>query len=68
MAIVENPKHGSPQDRGAADAYYGRKYNPHWYPSGTYNGKVILEEAMTKEQVEEYKYGYANQEDKKDWG
>ena len=25
------PRHGSPQDRGSADAYYGRGFNPHYY-------------------------------------
>jgi len=26
-----NTRHGGPYDRGAADAYYGRRFNPHWY-------------------------------------
>ena len=24
------PRHGGPQDRGSADAYYGRPYDPHY--------------------------------------
>jgi len=37
MAIIpigseKLPKHGSPQDRGSADRYYGRPYDPHFYP------------------------------------
>ena len=27
--------HGSPKDRGSADRYYGRPFEPHWYPQGT---------------------------------
>ena len=34
-------KHGSPTDRGSADRYYGRPYDPHWYPEGTGNGKRV---------------------------
>ena len=41
------PKHGSPQDRGSADRYYGRPYNPHWYPSGTHKGKRIGKDQMS---------------------
>jgi hypothetical protein len=62
------PKHGSPQDRGSADRYYGRPYEPHWYPEGTGKGTRITEELMSNEQIEEYKYGWENEEDRKDWG
>jgi len=73
MAIIpigseKLPKHGSPQDRGSADRYYGRPYEPHFYPEGTYKGTCITKEFMTNEQIEEYKYGYENEEDRKDWG
>ena len=62
------PKHGSPQDRGSADRYYGRSFCPHWYPNGTGKGTKITEELMSDEQIAEYKYGYDNEEDRKDWG
>ena len=60
--------HGSPQDRGSADSYYGRRYEPHWYPNGTGKGVRITEELMTDNQIAEYKYGYQKEEDRKDWG
>jgi len=62
------PKHGSPQDRGSADAYYGRRFDPHWYPNGSYNGERIEESEMTSEEIAEYTYGYKNETDRKDWG
>ena len=62
------PKHGSPQDRGSADRYYGRDYNPHWYPSGTGKGDRIELANMTPAEIAEYTYGYNNEEDRKDWG
>jgi hypothetical protein len=68
MAIVKNPKHGSPQDRGSADAYYGRGYCPHYWPSGTGVGMQVFEHEMTEQQIAEYKYGYANEDNRKDWG
>ena len=73
MAIVpidskELPDHGSPQNRGSADRYYGRRYSPHWYPNGTGNDPRIEEKDMTKEQIAEYEYGFDTEEDRKDWG
>ena len=64
----EIPEHGSPQDRGSADKYYGRPYDPHWYPGGTYNGRRITQINMTADEIAEYKYGYDNETDEKDWG
>jgi hypothetical protein len=60
-------KHGSPKDRGSADRYYGRRYEPHYYPSGTGKGIRIIEVLMTKEQVTAYKDGWDNEEDRKEW-
>lgn len=73
MAIVpvdgpNLPKHGSPQDRGSADRYYGRRFDPHWWPEGTGKGERVEMEDMTAAQIAEYEYGYDNEEDRKDWG
>lgn len=69
MAIVKDklPKHGSPQDRGSADRYYGRMYDPHYYPEGSYNGHRVFREEMTEEQIAEYDYGWDNEDDRKEW-
>lgn len=61
------PKHGSPMDRGAADAYYGRSPNPHYWPNGTLKGYKVTREDMTAEQIAEYYEGYDNQIDRKEW-
>ena len=61
--------YGSPYDRGSADAYYGRSYNPHWYPIGVYNkGLGVNIMGMTPEQIEDYRAGYTEETDQKDWG
>ena len=71
MAIVkidsgDSPKSGSPQDRGAADAYYGRPMKPHMYLGGDQTQR-IEEAKMTPQEIAEYKYGYNNQDDFKEW-
>ena len=58
--------HGSPMDRGSADRYYGRPYEPHYYPQGTYKGVRVTK--LTRQQISDYKYGWDNEEDRKDWG
>ena len=67
MADLSN-QNGSPRDRGSADRYYGRRYEPHYYPSGTEKGIRIIEVLMTKEQIADYKDGWDKEEDRKDWG
>ena len=62
------PKHGGPLDRGSADRYYGRPFDPHYWPEGTYKGTRVEEADMTVDQIEEYTYGYNNENDRKDWG
>lgn len=61
-------RHGSPMDRGAADKYYGRPYNPHWYPDGTYNGERVELKDMTPDEIVSYTKGYKEEDSRKDWG
>lgn len=66
-----NRRHGSPYDRGSADAYYGRPRDPHYWPQGTYNGERVEARDMTTGQIAEYDRGYKEQVasgDVKDWG
>ncbi len=68
IMTVKLPRHGSPQDRGSADAYYGRPFEPHYFTGNTYQSTCVVEAVMTVAQIEEYRYGYENEEDRKDWG
>ena len=68
--VEYDTRHGGPFDRGAADSYYGRERDPHYYPNGTGNEPRVLAVIMTKEQVEAYHAGYDWNErygDKKEW-
>jgi hypothetical protein len=50
--------HGSPFDRGAADSWYSRPQDPHWYPEGTGRGKRIESQDMTIAEMRAYFMGY----------
>ena len=60
--IVQNdiPKHGSPQDRGSADAYYHRHYDPHYYVGASITSERVEKDNMTVGEIEAYRYGYDN--------
>lgn len=62
-----NMEHGSPYDRGSADAWYSRQKDPHWYPQGSYEGERIGSESMTPLQLEAYNAGYDNEDGRKDY-
>jgi hypothetical protein len=50
-----------PEDRGSADAYYGRAFKPHKMIAGK---KVTLTDP---EEIEQYRKGYQGEQYKKDW-
>ena len=62
------PRHGSPRDRGSADAYYGRQPRPHYFVGKTHLSKEINEDSMSDQEIKEYYKGYNEEEDRKDWG
>lgn len=58
-------KHGSPADRGSADAYYGRRCDPHKWPEGTgFGERITLTDPI---EIAEYNSSYDNEDDRKDW-
>jgi hypothetical protein len=59
--------HGSPYDRGSADRYYGRDFNPHYY-DGSLGQFLVKMEKMTAQEIVEYTKGYNEETDRKDWG
>ena len=66
-----NRRHGGPYDRGRADSYYGRGFNPHYFIQDTYRSQEITLVAMTGDEILEYAQGYKDNEaagDFKDWG
>ena len=64
----DRERHGSLWDRGAADSYYSRPRDPHWYPEGSYNGDPISQ--LNPYEIAEYLAGYDHNErfgHKKNW-
>jgi hypothetical protein len=62
---------GSPYDRGGADSYYRRSFDPHYYPEGTYKCDRVEMKDMTPDEITAYTAGYRDNEeagDHKDWG
>lgn len=63
-------RHGGPYDRGHADSYYRRGFNPHYFDGATYQSKQRFPKRGSAE-YEAYKAGYEENEaagDFKDWG
>ena len=56
-----NGRNGGPYDRGAADFFYGRKFEAHYYAGATYQTPRILVEEGSVEYAE-YAAGYAYQQ------
>lgn len=57
-----NTRHGSPYDRGSADSYYGREFNPHYYKGDTYNSDRVEMKDMSAKEIVEYSNGYRDNE------
>lgn len=63
-------RHGGPFDRGGADYWYNRGYDPHYYVGGTYASERVKQDDMTPEELAAYRAGYEEAEqqgDQKDW-
>lgn len=57
-----NQRHGGPFDRGQADSYYGRDYNPHYFVGDTYNSPKIELSQMTAAEITAYTAGFTENE------
>ena len=68
--MIYDKRHGGPWDRGTADSYYGRGYNPHYYLGATsFTPRIELAE-MSAAEITAYTAGYEWNEkngDKKSW-
>lgn len=68
---VYDKRHGGPYDRGGADSYYRRPFDPHYYTQGSYHGTKVEMADMTAEEITAYTAGFNDNEelgDFKDWG
>jgi len=68
MDVGYDQRHGGAYDRGSADAYYGRSFEPHFYTGATYMSARVELEHMTAAEITAYTAGYNQTTDRKDWG
>jgi hypothetical protein len=54
-------RHGGPLDRGRADAWYNREYNPHYFKGATYDSEKVELANMTAGEIAAYTHGYEEQ-------
>ena len=65
-----SPRHGGPYDRGSADSYYSRIYNPHYYVRETGSSPRVPLASMKPDEIAAYTAGYNLNEQmgyKKEW-
>ena len=70
-ASLYDQRHGGPFDRGGADYYYGRKFEPNYNTGAPYSSDKVEGKEMSAEEIAAYTRGYnAAEEDgtQKDWG
>lgn len=63
-------RHGGAYDRGSADSYYSRGFNPHYYVEGTSTSPRVELKDMTAQEITAYTAGFNDNEmfgDKKSW-
>lgn len=51
-------RHGGPYDRGAADYWYQREYNPHYFKKDTYLSPRVEAHEMTAHELKAYAAGW----------
>jgi hypothetical protein len=64
-------RHGGPYDRGGADYFYGRPFEPHYFVGATYTSDKVELADMTPDEITAYSAGYRDAEERgnqKDWG
>ena len=69
--MTYDERHGGPYDRGTADFWYGREYDPHFFKGATYSTDKVELKDMTPAEITAYSKGYKTAEadgSQKDWG
>ena len=60
--MAYDQRHGGPYDRGAADSWYRRGCNPHYYVGDTGSSERIENDEMTQAERDAYIAGYKDNE------
>ena len=57
--------YGCPYDRGRADRFYDRDYEPHYWANGHGTNGGRVDNNLTDEQIEAYKLGFDNETERR---
>lgn len=58
-----NTRHGGPYDRGSADSYYGRRFDPHYFVGATHSSaRIDISTAVDSPELAAYTAGYDDNE------
>lgn len=60
-------RHGGAYDRGSADAYYGREFNPHYFKGASYDSEKVGRDGMDEYDIAAYTAGFNQTIDRKDF-
>ena len=60
--MICDERHGGPYDRGTADSYYGRDYNPHYFVGDSYNSPRVDLAQMSAHEIVAYTAGFRDNE------
>ena len=60
--MICDERHGGPYDRGTADSYYHRDYNPHYFVGDSYNSPRIEMAQMSADEIIAYTAGFKDNE------
>jgi hypothetical protein len=58
---ASSTEHGSPHDRGRADAWYGRDPLPHYFEGDSFMSARVDLQDMTQQEIQSYHDGYMAQ-------
>ncbi len=59
---IYSQRHGGPYDRGSADSYYRRGFEPHYYVGDSYNSTRLDLVDMSANEIAAYTAGYGDNE------
>ena len=54
-------RHGSAYDRGGADRYYARAFDPHYYQAASYQSIRVSGDDLTPQQLADYSAGWESE-------
>lgn len=65
--MATDVRHGSAYDRGSADRYYGRPFDPHYFEGASYQSRRVDICDPDSAEYQAYLAGWQETTDRKEW-